>query len=355
MDLMYEYICESSCAMRHIQENAGKIFADFNARTRGSNFNEIILLGSGTSYNASLTAYDFLEYILGVSIKVYYPLWFVDHVRTIDPHSLVVGVSQAGRSSSTIEAINKAKKFGMTTVALTAGETSPLKNASDIFVKLDIGEENVGPKTKGYFGSVVELIYLGLYLAKAQDILGDIDFARYESELLNTTDSIKNIAESFNDWYGHNKEDLKTAKRVIVIGYDNNLGAMSEGSLKLLEALRCSVSCYELEEFMHGAYHSIDKNTYILALGNPSRHKERLLRLMKYLKTHKQAKVFLISDEESEFKTFVYPFNNNEYFISLEYIVALQVLARKLSLDQGIDCCVSADPDFHKIMESYKY
>lgn len=355
MDLMYDYICESSDAMRHIQENVEKLFEDFNARTRGSNYSEIILLGSGTSYNAALTAYDFLEYILGVSIKVYYPLWFVDHVRTIDPHSLVVGVSQAGRSSSTIEAINKAKKFGMTTVALTADEISPLKKSSDIFVKLDIGEENVGPKTKGYFASVIELIYLGMFLAKSQNILGDKDFVRYEEEFLNTTDSIKEIAESFSDWYQHNKQDLKNAKRVIVIGYDNNLGAMSEGSLKLLEALRCSVSCYELEEFMHGAYHSIDKNTYILALGNPSKHKERLLRLMKYLKSHKQAKIVLISDGESEFKTFVYPFKNSEYFISLEYIVALQVLARKLSLDQGIDCCVSADPDFHKIMESYKY
>lgn len=59
MDLIYEYICGSSYAMGHIQENAEKIFADFNARTRGNNFREIILLGSGTSYNAALTAYDF--------------------------------------------------------------------------------------------------------------------------------------------------------------------------------------------------------------------------------------------------------------------------------------------------------
>ena len=35
----------------------------------------------------------------------------------------------------------------------------------------------------------------------------------------------------------------------------------------------------------------------------------------------------------------------------MEYVVPLQVIARKLSLDLGIDCNISSDPNFHKKWE----
>ena len=39
----------------------------------------------------------------------------------------------------------------------------------------------------------------------------------------------------------------------------------------------------------------------------------------------------------------------------MEYVVPLQVIARKLSLDLGIDGNIASDPDFHKKMGSYTY
>ena len=38
---------------------------------------------------------------------------------------------------------------------------------------------------------------------------------------------------------------------------------------------------------------------------------------------------------------------------NLQYIVPMQVLARKLSLDLGIDCNIPSDPQFHFKMNSY--
>ena len=45
----------------------------------------------------------------------------------------------------------------------------------------------------------------------------------------------------------------------------------------------------------------------------------------------------------------------SEVAASMEYVVPLQVIARKLSLDLGIDCNISSDPNFHKKMGSYTY
>ena len=52
-----------------------------------------------------------------------------------------------------------------------------------------------------------------------------------------------------------------------MLGYESCMSAMLEGTLKILEAVRYSVVGYEMEEFMHGVYHSIDQDTYLLYLG----------------------------------------------------------------------------------------
>ena len=68
-------------------------------------------------------------------------------------------------------------------------------------------------------------------------------------------------------------------------------------------------------------------------------------------------KCYLITSDETQNdkRTFVYPFKDDEYFATMEYVIPLQVIARKLSLDLGIDCNISSDPNFHKNMGSYTY
>ena len=50
-----------------------------------------------------------------------------------------------------------------------------------------------------------------------------------------------------------------------------------------------------------------------------------------------------------------YPFHDSVYFASFEYVVPLQIIARLLSEEQGIDCNENDSPDFHRMMQSYKY
>ena len=348
MDLMYQYICESAETLRDIQNKKETIFCDFHRKCNNVKPDQVILLGSGTSYNAAVTARDAIQTILQVPVYVYYPGEFTDHISLFSNKGMAIGISQAGRSSSTIEALQKAGAAGLTTICITADGNAPIVENCDICIPLLIGEENVGPKTKGFFGSVAEIILLALEVAR-------LPSSATEERMFSVTDQLKDIAEKAYDWYRKIKNKVIDSTRIIVLGYEACTGAVQEGALKLLEGMECSVSGYEMEEFMHGIYHAIDENTYIFALGMPGRHRDRLYRLLRYLQERKKAHIFVISDSQTEFETFVYPFKNDSLFSTMEYIVPLQVLARKLSFDQGKDCCVSSDPDFHKIMESYRY
>jgi len=176
--------------------------------------------------------------------------------------------------------------------------------------------------------------------------------------LLDTTDNIPAIAEKSVDWYNHNKEELLKSRRMIIVGYEQCKSALMEGTLKVLDAVRYSVTGYELEEFMHGVYHSIDQETFMFYIGSEGQYYNRMMNMRNYFEKERGNKNFVITSDkglEKDPRNLIFDFKNHPYFASLEYVVPLQVLARKLSSDLGIDCNISSDPGFHKKMGSYTY
>ena len=78
---------------------------------------------------------------------------------------------------------------------------------------------------------------------------------------------------------------------------------------------------------------------------------------MQYFETERHAHNYMITSDEALTgqRNMVYPFKEDQYFASMEYVVPMQVLARKMSMDLGIDCNIPSDPLFHKKMGSYEY
>lgn len=354
---MYDYILESKDAVRNIVEHQDRIFADALAYLKDKDIEQIYILGSGTSYHAAVAAKNVVEDILGIKVLNMYPMEFVDNERVFNTKTLVVGISHAGRSSSTIKALDKARDLGLLTIAMTAERDRPIVEHGEKTVYIEIGDEFAGPKTKGYIGSIATIALLGMKLALQQGKLTQAGKAELEKRMLDTTDQIPDIAAKAWEWYKANAEELKKCRRLLVLGYESCMSAMLEGTLKILEAVRYSVTGYEMEEFMHGVYHSIDKDTYMLYLGCPGKHYERMKNMRNYFAAQRGAKSYVVTSDTGLVgkENFIYPFRNDPYFASMEYVVPLQVIARKLSLDLGIDCNLSSDPNFHKNMGSYSY
>ena len=354
---MYDYIVESKDAVRNIVEKQDEIFKEALDYCNGKNIEQIYILGSGTSYHSAVASKKLVEKVLGIKIFNMYPMEFVDNEEVFNKNTLVMGISHAGRSSSTIRALDKAKDLGLMTIALTAERERPIIEHGEASIYIEIGPEYAGPKTKGFIGSIATIELFALKLALAQGKIKEEEKKELENRMLATTDQIPDIAQKSWDWYKANSEELKKCRRLIILGYDSCMGAMLEGTLKILEAVRYSVTGYELEEFMHGVYHSIDDNTYMLNIGSKSKHYPRMIHMKKYFEENRGAKCYLLTSDETQndARTFVYPLKDDEYFATMEYVIPLQVIARKLSLDLGIDCNLSSDPNFHKNMGSYTY
>lgn len=352
---MYTYILESKDGVRHIVDNSESIFASSLDYLRDKEIKQIYIIGSGTSYHAAVAARPVIEKVLGMQVYVSYPIDFKDET-IFEKKTLVIGISHAGMSSSTIQGLDKARNEGMPTIAVTAEKDTPILAHGDVNLFIDMPIEHAGPKTKGYICSIATLVILGLKYAIQLGKISQDEYDDYITRMIATSDQIPDIAKASLEWYRQNKEEFLKCRRLYIISYKDCLSAMLEGTLKISESVRYSTQCYELEEFMHGIYHSIDSNTYMFYVSPKGEYFDRSKRLKTYFETERNAHCFLISSEATgNKKDFVYNFKNDPDFSSMEYVVPMQVFARFCSEDLGIDANIPSDPNFHKKMASYVY
>jgi glucosamine 6-phosphate synthetase-like amidotransferase/phosphosugar isomerase protein len=94
----------------------------------------------------------------------------------------------------------------------------------------------------------------------------------------------------------------------------------------------------------------------VLYIGAAGQYYKRMVELKKYFEGHTEHNFIFTADKSMDNgKNFIGNFVDDVEFSQLEYIVPLQVIARKLSADMGINCNIPKDPDFHRKMGSYRF
>jgi glucosamine 6-phosphate synthetase-like amidotransferase/phosphosugar isomerase protein len=220
----------------------------------------------------------------------------------------------------------------------------------------EIGEESAGPKTKGYFCAIVTNILFALSVAVKNGNITPEEERKYIERILKTSNNIPYIAENTDKWYKKHAAELKKCHRLVIVGYENNIATYMEGTLKILEAVRYSVTGYELDNFMHGVYHSIWENDFMFYIGAKGKYYGNMLKMKKYFEENRKNHNFIFTADKNQDDgtNFVANFIDDEELSFLEYIVPFQVIAARLSADLGINANIPSDPDFHKKMGSYK-
>ena len=186
------------------------------------------MIGSGTSYHAALAAKNLMEKVLQMKVFASYPIVFKDE-RIFNKNTLVMGLSHAGMSASTIAGLDKAKANGFGTIAMTAEKGRPVEHHGDVKLYVDIGEEKAGPKTKVYWINC-NIYDFALKVALRQEKITQDEFDDYLRRMQASADAIPDIAEATSKWYLQNRNDLMKCRRLYVIGYDNCLADMMEGT-----------------------------------------------------------------------------------------------------------------------------
>lgn len=150
-------------------------------------------------------------------------------------------------------------------------------------------------------------------------------------------------------------KEFAQASSITLVGCGPVMAAVKEGGLKLLETVRIPVETYDVEEYMHGPYHCLENDSYMIFLAPPGAGQERMEKLLQFVEeitphtlvlgnagfVWKNAKNYSLALPEAD-----------EILAPLYYVIPIQWLAVETTVAKGRRPEVSRYPEFHKALGS---
>jgi glucosamine--fructose-6-phosphate aminotransferase (isomerizing) len=200
---MYQEIMDQPISLKRTidseKAHIEKISEDF------SKLSKIYLIGCGSSISTCYTIRDAVKSLSNINIDVQTGFEFVEH-QYLEENSNegIIVTSQSGETSDTLEALKKAKEYGLKTVAITNTSDSSMVNEADEAIITLCGEEKAILGTKTYVTQLFSLYAIFFNMIKterAQKVLEELyEVPELIETLLETTEeSSKKIAEDNKD------------------------------------------------------------------------------------------------------------------------------------------------------------
>jgi fructoselysine-6-P-deglycase FrlB-like protein len=203
-----------------------------------------ILVGAGSSMNALVAGSEALARATGAVIELREPMSFADMPPSIAGKPLVIAMSQGGQSTATVAAAQRARAIGMPVLAITATAGSAITETGADTLMLPIGEETIGPKTKGYTASVMSLLALADHLAGRETVLDGL-----ETQLAAFIGALEGVTHEF-------AEAVADTDFLTISGQLGQVGTALEAALKIVEISGVPCVGLDVEEALHGRYHA---------------------------------------------------------------------------------------------------
>ncbi len=309
----------------------------------------INFIGCGTSYFAGIAAtYAFHSMTLLTSFA-HNAFEYLAYPQRASKDNVLVGISHTGGTPVVIDAIKLAKQRGEVTVGYTDVDNSALARVADFIIQSSLGVEPALPKTRSFIAALMRGYLLAVELAKIE---GN-ESSYLESQLLSAPDLLTNVLNETKDQAQSIAEEMKTARKMIVVGGGPQWAIAQEGALKLTEAALTIADAWELEEAVHGTWASTNEDDLIiiLAMNGPSFEKSAIL--ADGMKTI-GAKVWIITNNydakiDADYITKL-PDSMEEIFMPLLSVVPLYYFTYFTSLAKGLrpDNMNLIDPRFLK-------
>jgi glucosamine--fructose-6-phosphate aminotransferase (isomerizing) len=213
------------------------------ARERGSKI--VRMVGHGSSDNAA----SYGVYAFGLL-----PRWTAlrDSI-TLTVHydtgldlagSIVIGLSQSGRTPDVVEYVARARSSGAFTIALTNDPRSELAGAAEAILPLGAGEEHAIAATKTYLNQVAALALLAAHVTGRGQLLAN--------GIRETIDLLEAVIPELEEKIPGVAAPFAVTGRMFVIGRGAEFATAREIALKLLETCRVAAEPLTATGLAHG-------------------------------------------------------------------------------------------------------
>jgi glucoselysine-6-phosphate deglycase len=290
---MYDYYLSQPEYMKSILAKRDAYLGKFSSFYAGIQPDRIYLCGSGTSFHACNSSLEYMETLLGQEITVISP----GSLKSLcGKKPLVIAVSQGGRSTNTLAAMDICRKKGIPVAALTQSASTPVAHAADCALILGVDDETAGPKTRGYTGTVLSLYLMALTAAFETGAAGKNIYDKRLNDLITIADMGETNQKLCRDFFDRFTEPLKRANNYMFAGKGVSAKVAGEMALKEQETLCYPASGYEFEEYLHGPACCTDEGTALFLFPSGDADDGRMRRLSEIVSTATDNVYFITFD-----------------------------------------------------------
>ncbi|MFA9446157.1 glutamine--fructose-6-phosphate transaminase (isomerizing) [Egicoccus sp. AB-alg6-2] len=231
---------------------------------------KVFILACGTSRYAGMVGKLAIEHWAGVPVEVEEASEFRYRDPILDPHTLVIAISQSGETSDTIAAAMHAKDQRAPVIALCNIVGSTLAREADGVLYTHAGLEVAVASTKAFTTQIVGCLLLAMYLAQQRGRM----YASEIEDILGRLQQIPGALEQVLELDGQIAELAERYKDVtytMFIGRHTGLPIAYEGALKLKEISYLHAEAFAAGEMKHGPIALIEDGSLVVALA-PAGH-----------------------------------------------------------------------------------
>lgn len=345
---MMTYINEEADYLMNMLNNYPTSIPDIKGK-------EWLILATGSSINAAYSAKYYIEHLTDVKIDIEEPFKFQYYEKLRSTTDIIIGISQSGESTSTIEAIKalNSQKLGIETFALTGNDTSEITQVVNHVVDIEVKEERVGYVTKGFSLTTLKLMLIGLKTAINQGLITDEEEKQELAEFRKAVSKIPAIIEKTNQFFEKWQDNFVKASRFTALGCGSVIGTALEMQTKFCETVRVPSQGMDIEVFMHGPYLEVNRNHQLFFIETNSPVNDRLTRLLDYESQYVDNLYTITLNSSSDERTLGLDLEFiDEYKAPLFTIVPFQVLAHHIAEKLGRNLPQRIYTDFGISMQS---
>ncbi|TAL53515.1 glutamine--fructose-6-phosphate transaminase (isomerizing) [Pandoraea sp.] len=222
---------------------ASEIFKQINA---------IRILACGSSYYAGMTAKYWIESLVGIPVSVEVASEYRYREPAVNPHALVLAISQSGETADTLAALKYAHQLGHRhSLAICNVGVSALVREAELSFLTRAGIEIGVASTKAFTTQLAALLILGLTLAKLRGHLTPEQQRLHVNALRHLPAAICRILElepQIMAWASL----FARKENALFLGRGLHYPIALEGALKLKETSYIHAEAYPAGELKHG-------------------------------------------------------------------------------------------------------
>lgn len=271
---MYDEIKEQPNVVRDALQSAAEHGDGVGRLVAGAR--RLFLVGSGTSlYAAQGGAWMFRSFSRGkIDARAMQAYEFATYFPGLRPDDVVIAVSHSGASTMTRRALERARRTGAETVAVTGFPGSPVAALASRVLPTGYEQERSWAHTASYTATLTCLAGVANALAEPEERLDLRPLPEVLAEALQLEELAHRLAASLLL-----AEQSGTPARIVLVGGGPNAATAREGELKLLETSYVQASSFELEQTLHGPLAAVTPETLLLMIAPEGNSVDRAVEL----------------------------------------------------------------------------